>query len=509
MLKVACPTADARNVNSSKRRFGQATWGVSMSLLLLVTVVAMLGPAADEQYMRPQLYFGLVTFAAATCVVAATIVIAIADRRQMAEVGLLGSLLMTASVLAMVHGLVTPDVLFDETAAFRTASFLALPFAVAVGSPLLVPHSAFGRWAARHWRDWTLLSILGVFVVASVIVFLPGTIVAPSPMSPITLVVSLALVAALASMSLRQFRLYEIGRHRSNLIAASSIAMVAVMALAPMVETRYSAGFWWVRLAGAVGVIGACAALAISKRMAPEAHDLLAPILTRDPLVAFELGLSPIVHRFVSDLGAKDQITRDHVARTCELAMRVGERFRLSNAELRDLGLAAMLHDVGKVNIPDSILKKPARLTDAEYEVMKRHPADGEAMLRDESNLAAAATIVRSHHERFDGRGYPDGLAGRDIPLAARIIAACDALDAMTHDRQYRVALALPMAFAILREHAGSQWDEAVVDQVIAVVATMPTVDAFAAVGGAPGDLDGARIPDDIGDLLVAVDAEI
>ncbi len=189
--------------------------------------------------------------------------------------------------------------------------------------------------------------------------------------------------------------------------------------------------------------------------------------------------------------------------------MRVGERFRLSNAELRDLGLAAMLHDVGKVNIPDSILKKPARLTDAEYEVMKRHPADGEAMLRDESNLAAAATIVRSHHERFDGRGYPDGLAGRDIPLASRIIAACDAVDAMTHDRQYRVALALPMAFAILREHAGSQWDEAVVDQVIAVVATLPKVDAFAAVGGAPGDLDGARIPDDIGDLLVAVDAEI
>lgn len=469
----------------------------------------MFGPWADTQMARPRLYAVLVTVAAATCVVAATAVIAVADRREIAEVGLLGSLLLTASVMPMVHGLVTPDVLFDETAAFRTSSFLTVPIAVVVGSPLLAPHSSFGRWASRHWRDWTLLSLLGVFVVASFIAFFPDVIVAPSSTDAFTVLVSAALVAALGSMSLRQLRLYELGRHRANLIASWSIAMLGVMALAPIVETRYSVGFWWVHLAGMFGVIGACAGLAVASRLAPGATDLLRPILTRDPLVAFELGLSPIVHQFVADIGVKDQVTRDHVIRACELAMRVGERFRLSAVELRDLGLAALLHDVGKVNVPDSILKKPDRLTAAEYEVMKLHPVDGESILMGEPNLTSVAAIVRSHHERFDGAGYPDGLVGRQIPLASRIIAACDALDAMTHDRQYRAAMGTPMAFAILREHAGSQWDEAVVDQVIAVVATMPTVNAFEGVGHPSGSVDHLEIPDDIGDLLVAVDAEI
>jgi HD-GYP domain-containing protein (c-di-GMP phosphodiesterase class II) len=188
--------------------------------------------------------------------------------------------------------------------------------------------------------------------------------------------------------------------------------------------------------------------------------------------------------------------------------MQVGERFRLSAPELRDLGLAAMLHDVGKVNVPDAILKKPARLTAAEYDLMKSHTVDGESMLAADPALTSAARIVRSHHERFDGAGYPDGLVGREIPLASRIIAVCDALDAMTHDREYRRAMPLNMAFAILREHAGSQWDEQVVEQVMAAVPSMPMVNAFDRVGR-DDDLERTSIPDDISELLLVVDAEI
>jgi len=202
-------------VNSSKRTSGGVAWAVSVATLLLVSIATIFGPWADAQMARPRLYAMLITVAAATCVAAATAVIAVADRREMAEVGLLGSLLMTASVMPMVHGLVTPDVLFDETAAFRTSSFLTLPIAVVVGSPLLVPHSSFGRWAAHHWRDWTLLSLLGVFVVASVITFVPDAIVAPSPTNAITSLVSAALVAAFGSISLRQLRLYGVATGRT------------------------------------------------------------------------------------------------------------------------------------------------------------------------------------------------------------------------------------------------------------------------------------------------------
>lgn len=487
-------------------------WYVAAAVLAVVSAVTALGPFGDRVWEQPKLLFSVVTVAAATCVIGATIVIALADRREMAEIGLLGTTLMAASVLPLVHGLVTPGVLYDETAAFRTSAFLTLPVAVALATPLLLPSSAFGRWAAQRWRDWTLLSLVGVFVLASALVFFPDAIPAPAPGSAATLVVSVTMLAAFVVLSRRQLRYFQLGRRGANLVASLSLLLLAVTALLPLVDTNYGVTFWWLHVAGALGVLGVCVGLAVSRFMSRSAQDLLAPVLARDPLVAFELGLSPTVHRFVADLELKDQMTRDHVVRTGELALRVGERFRLSGSELRDLALAAMLHDVGKLYTPDEILKKPASLTTAEYEVIKLHPVHGEEMLAAEPALARAARIVRHHHERMDGRGYPDGLVGQQIPLASRIIAACDALDAMTHDRQYRRAMPIRLAFAILREHAGSQWDPAVVEQVIAVLPTMPTVSGLDEVGRRAAAVD--RVPSDISEidvseLLVTVDAEI
>lgn len=500
--------ADIRVVKNSNSTRARSRWAGVAGVLAATTAATTVGPLASHEWVHPRGLFSLMTVAALACVLAATVVISLADRREMAEVGLLGTMLMAASVMPLVHGLVTPDVLFETNEAFRSSAFLALPIALVGGLPLLAPHSTFGRWAARRWRDWTLLSLLGVFVLASLIVFFPDLIVAPDPRGPLTIAVTAGVVWALSALSMRQMRFYDLGRQPANLVASVSLMLIAVMGISPLIVDPYTTGFWWTHIAGAFGVIGACLALAVTQRLSPSAHDVLAPILTRDPLVAFELGLSPVVHQFVADIEVKDVLTRDHVIRTGELAMRVGERFRLSAPELRDLGLAAMLHDVGKVHVPDAILKKPARLTAAEYEVMKLHPVDGESMLASEPALASAARIVRSHHERVDGAGYPDGLVGREIPLASRIIAVCDALDAMTHDRQYRRAMPLNMAFAILREHAGSQWDEQVVEQVMATVPSMPQENAFDLVGR-DDDLERTSIPDDIGELLLTVDAEI
>jgi HD-GYP domain-containing protein (c-di-GMP phosphodiesterase class II) len=484
-------------------------WAVTIVALFIVTVATLVGPLADRRLVQPELMFSLITVAGVVCMIAATTVIAIADRRDMAEIGLLGTVLLAASVLPLARGLVTPGVLYDTADAFRNASFLTMPIAVAVGAPLLVPASPFGRWAARRWRSWTLISLVGVFGAAMVVVYLPNVMEAPGAHSGLTIAVSSVLALSFVSISRRQMHLYELGRRRANLVAALSIVFLAMLSLAPLSNGADTVGSWWIQLVGTFGVLGACVGLAVTQRLSPSANGVLAPILTRDPLVAFELGLSPTVHAFVSEIEVKDEITRDHVIRTGELAMRVGERYRMSGADLRNLGMAAMLHDVGKVHVPDEILKKPARLTAEEYEVMKLHPVDGEAMLAADPALASAARIVRSHHERFDGAGYPDGLVGRDIPLASRIIAVCDAFDAMTNDRQYRKAMGMQMAFAILREHSGSQWDERVVEQVMAVVATMPSADAFDAVGRSSDADFAGMIPADIRELLVAVDAEI
>lgn len=510
-LKSAAASADIASVKSLHLSPIRTMWYLAAAVLAAVTALTLYGPLSDSVWEQPQMLFSLQTVAAATCVIGATIVIALADRREMAEIGLLGTALMAASVMPLVHGLVTPDVLYDQSEAFRTSAFLSLPIAVALGAPLLRPHSVFGQWAARRWRDWTLLSLLGVFIVASIVVFFPDAITAPGPTSPLTLLVSAAIAGCFVAFSMRQLRYFELGRRSSNLMASMSLLLLAVTALQPLVKTPYSGGFWWLHVVGAIGVLGVCVGMGVSKRLSTSTQDFLSPVLARDPLVAFELGLSPTVHQFVANLELKDQITRDHTIRTGELALRVGERFRLSGKELRELGLGAMLHDVGKLHTPDDILKKPASLTAAEYEVIKSHPVDGEEMLRAEPSLAGAARIVRHHHERMDGAGYPDGLTGREIPLGSRIIAACDAVDAMTHDRPYRKAMPVRMAFAILREHAGSQWDPVVIDQVISVLPTMPSVSALEDVGRAEFTYDPSvdRVPADVSELLAAVDAEI
>ncbi|MCH8949612.1 MAG: HD-GYP domain-containing protein, partial [Chloroflexi bacterium] len=123
----------------------------------------------------------------------------------------------------------------------------------------------------------------------------------------------------------------------------------------------------------------------------------------------------------------------------------------------------ALLHDVGKIGVPDQILHKPGPLTPEEWDKMKRHPMIGYDMLRDISFLSEAATIVRCHHERFDGKGYPRGLAGDEIPLGARIFSAADAFDAMTSDRTYRKALRPEAARDEIIRHSGTQFDPQVV----------------------------------------------
>jgi hypothetical protein len=159
-------------MTTSHRSRGLLAWAVTVAALIAVTVATLVGPLADRRWDRPDLMFSLITVAGAACMIAATTVIAIADRRDMAEIGLLGAVLMAASVLPLARGLTTPGVLYDTADAFRNASFLTMPIAVAVGIPLFVPASSFGRWAARRWRSWTLMSLVGFFGAAMVVVYL-------------------------------------------------------------------------------------------------------------------------------------------------------------------------------------------------------------------------------------------------------------------------------------------------------------------------------------------------
>jgi HD-GYP domain-containing protein (c-di-GMP phosphodiesterase class II) len=169
---------------------------------------------------------------------------------------------------------------------------------------------------------------------------------------------------------------------------------------------------------------------------------------------------------------ADDTYTGEHSRAVVELTLRVADRLGLSARERRDAEFAALLHDVGKVRVPNSIITKPGPLTNEERAIIERHTIEGERLLhRVGGLLGEIGRVVRSCHERWDGKGYPDGLVGEQIPLLARIVACCDAFSAMTSDRSYRQALPEHEAVAELRRGRGTQFDPSVVDALIGTLA--------------------------------------
>jgi HD-GYP domain-containing protein (c-di-GMP phosphodiesterase class II) len=159
----------------------------------------------------------------------------------------------------------------------------------------------------------------------------------------------------------------------------------------------------------------------------------------------------------------RDPDLRAHVQDVASLSAAVGRRLGLEAEELEELVIAAQLHDIGKIAIPDAVLEKPGPLDEAEERLIRQHTVIGQRILSAAPPLHGVGTIVRATHERWDGKGYVDGLAGHAIPLAARIIAVCDTFAAMTSDRPYRAAVPIEEAFTELRRWAGTQFDPDVV----------------------------------------------
>jgi HD-GYP domain-containing protein (c-di-GMP phosphodiesterase class II) len=176
---------------------------------------------------------------------------------------------------------------------------------------------------------------------------------------------------------------------------------------------------------------------------------------------------------------ADDAYTGEHSKDVVDLTLAVVDHLELSSTERRDAEFAALLHDVGKVRVPNEIINKPGKLTPEERRIVEQHTVEGEQMLvRVGGLLGEIGHIVRACHERWDGEGYPDGIAGEQIPLIARIVACCDAYNAMTSDRSYRKALPVSEATAELRRGSGSQFDPRVVDALLVTVAHAAAVAA-------------------------------
>jgi HD-GYP domain-containing protein (c-di-GMP phosphodiesterase class II) len=203
------------------------------------------------------------------------------------------------------------------------------------------------------------------------------------------------------------------------------------------------------------------------ERLAHQTEIAIRSVRQRESLsrFAFETALA-----LTEAIESRDPYTGGHCRRLAEYAGFVAERMNFPAGDLEVVRLGAALHDMGKIVVPDSILKKPDKLTPEEYAIVKQHCYSGGQICKRVGFLMNAYPIVYHHHERWDGKGYPDGLKGEKIPVGARIVAVVDAYDAMTTDRPYRSAMALEEVWSILRDGAGRQWDPRIVETFIETV---------------------------------------
>jgi putative nucleotidyltransferase with HDIG domain len=205
-------------------------------------------------------------------------------------------------------------------------------------------------------------------------------------------------------------------------------------------------------------------------------NDLMASVSAAE--AETEAAYTGAIRALAAALDARDPYTAGHSERVSVLSIAAGRTLGLSEGDLEVLRLGALLHDIGKIGVPDALLRKAGTLTDAEYEQIKQHPVLGARILRPVPFLARHIPIVELHHERPDGRGYPYGLLADATPLAARIVHVADAYDAMTSARAYRGARSATAAVDELRRHAGTGFDAAIVDAFVESLGGLPGLSA-------------------------------
>ena len=322
--------------------------------------------------------------------------------------------------------------------------------------------------ALRRPRDIRPLLVLQAVLVAGVLVLGLIGMLFPSTVPPVpeyrspeaktVLVIGLVLFALL---TLRAVRTFLLTRRASDLVVAVGIVWLA-SALPPAMLLDYMELGWWLghgfELAGIL-IVGTAVALDLNRTA--QSRALVGDLRAADLVAEEEAFLGARVHALVQRLHAKDESTSEHTRRVARRAVQVGEELGLAPGRLRALAMGGLLHDMGKLSVPARILKKPGALDDEEFAVIKRHPEWGLKLLRELGGFASAVLeLVHDHHERLDGKGYPRGLAGCDLSLDTRILTVCDVYDALVSPRVYRPAWTHEAAIGLLRQEAGTAFDE-------------------------------------------------
>lgn len=465
---------------------------LAVALPLLLFEYLRSWSSLDVSMNHPHGHFYIVSSVALLATVIALMVGIAGSRLRNIEISFLSLAFISLAEMFTVHGFSTPGLVMSPSSLPGISAQLSVLLAALwlALSSLSSDHPIVARlslWKHALVPVWTVA--LGCFALIGIL--FPDVVgFVPWNRQPIRAIVAVTTIGLNLITMYRYYQSYRYSRFPLQLsIVYSSGWLIAAQLIMVSGETWMLS--WWLYhfllLASMLVMIMGLVLQYASKKSISGAMKAL---FTKDPIERITNSISPSVKALILATETKDPYTAGHNFRVTMYALRLAEEMQASPEQLRALAQGAIVHDVGKINVPDSILNKPGRLTDEERTVIEQHPVKGYELCRNLGFMKEELQIIRSHHERWDGKGYPDKLQGEQIPLLARIIAVADVYDALSSNRSYRQARSHAETIAFLQEHKGTHFDPACVDAWVRLCERDPQVYKYPATmireGGMP-----------------------
>jgi putative nucleotidyltransferase with HDIG domain len=425
---------------------------------LPVAVLALLG---GHHVMPPMWvhFYGVGVSAVAATVAAAAVAWYGVRQQDVRTVVVSGGFSLMAALLA-VHGLVTPGMLVGPNGLIAVTGAATLPVGGCAMALSALPR--FGSAASIPRVLGVQLTLAAAIVAVSILGVLDPKVVPTVPAARSAPAIALLAVGlgVYGALALRATNTFLLTRRGADLAVVFGVVLLACSLYGALCLTFMDLGWWLGHVFEFAGIVVVGASLVVDLRRGRRSRPLVGDLCASELVASEESYLGARVRALMLRLADKDTSTEEHTRRVATLAVRIGEELGLSPSRLRSLAMGGLLHDIGKLSVPNAVLQKPGPLDDEEFAVIKQHPERGSELLNELGGFdATVRRLVLDHHERLDGSGYPRGLDGSSLDLTTRILAIADVYDALISPRAYRGAWTRGQALALLHDGAGSEFD--------------------------------------------------
>jgi putative nucleotidyltransferase with HDIG domain len=441
-------------------------------LPLAIYIVLRLNITLDPELRHPANHFQIVSGTSIVSLILAIVIGIIGSRQRNLQVIYVSLAFISLAAFFSAHGLSTPGFILEQNQIVGVASQLSLltmSFWLMVSS---LPSDHFlSSWLTKNSR--LLLPLYTPAIILLVVAALRNPILAewiPVNQAPLRYIVAALTLFMSISAGYRYWQSYRYAKFPFQLAIAYTSGWIAVSQIIATTGQTWFLSWWIYHGLLLLSVLTVLGGLIVQYRRGDSLVRSILGLFSNDPAERLAAAISPSVRELITTTETRDPYTAGHSYRVAQGAFDLGVAMNMRPEDLRILAEGGIVHDVGKLQVPDKILNKPGPLNPEERKAIENHTVAGYELCSRLGFMPEELSVIRSHHERMDGSGYPDGLAGEDIPLVARILSVVDVYDALTSARAYRPAWQQSEAIAYLMENRGSQFEPRLVETWIKLV---------------------------------------